>query len=909
MSLGPGQRLGPYEVLSSLGAGGMGVVWRARDTRLGREVALKVLPDELASSAERCSRLEHEARLLASLNHPSIAALHDILDFEGSPVLVMEVVEGETLAERLSRGPVPLKSALELALPIAEALEAAHERGILHRDLKPSNVKLTPAGGVKVLDFGLAKALDPEGSSDEGVPSSLATLPKPAEKTESGVAIGTAPYMSPEQARGEPVNRRTDVWAFGCILFEMLTGRRAFPGATRADALSAVLEREPDWGSLPSGTPGAVRRILKRCLHKEQRERLRDIADTKLELKDLLVEISAGVPLAAGRTPRRRWKTAAVAIASLLALIAVGTLVIFRQDPAPLGEIRLPRTQLTLPRGVSLGFGSASSLAISPDGRQVVFVGTTSGGASQLYLRDRLELDARPLPGTEEAIGPFFSPDGRYVGFGTRGKLKKIDLEHGSVVTLADAPSLRGGSWGEDGTILFATGRRGLSRVSAEGGEVEEITKLEPGEYGHRWPQVLPGGRSALFDVLTNGSFKHDVAVVDLETGTKRIVVESAGCPKYVSGHVVFGRDGIVYAAPFDPGRLELSGRPSAVLEGVAMWSSASIVNVTSGVVHYDVARDGTVLFSPREARLPQRTLVSVDRQGRQEILSPSQRAYHYPLFSPDGRRIAVTVQTDVGAWDTFVFDVGSGAWTRVSVKGETSTSSGWAPRPGFYNRAWMPDGERLVLDGSSPRDRGLLVVTVNGSEPPQVFPNGVLAEWPVVAPDGSAVLFAINSRPGDYDIWRVALTGKSVAEPWLATPNSEWRPTFSADDRWVAYQSDDSGRTEIYVRAYFGSGGRQQVSTQGGDHPRWPRDGREIFFRSGRSLWSAAVRTSPLFIAGPPLKVFELPEDILGDYDVAPDGQHFVMVQNDPIELRPFDLVVIPGWVEEMKSRLAAAK
>jgi serine/threonine-protein kinase len=894
----------------------MGQVFRARDTRLGREVALKVLKDELAGSDATRSRLEQEARLLASLNHPRIAALHDVLDFDGSLVLVMEVVEGETLAERLSRGSLPLKTSLKLAIRIAEALEAAHERGILHRDLKPSNIKLTPEGGVKVLDFGLAKALEPDGSSEDRVPSSLTTLPKPEEETERGVAVGTPPYMSPEQARGEPVNRRTDVWAFGCILFEMLTGGRAFPGATRSAVLTAVLEHEPDWGRLPSSTPDAVRRILKRCLHKEQRERFRDIADLKLELKDLFVEMSAGVPVAQGRTARRRWKT--LTVAGVVALLAVSALVVLRRQAAPPAEIRLPRTQLTLPRDVSLSLNAESSLAISPDGRRVAFTAAPPAGSTQLYLRDRMELDARLLPGTEEAIGPFFSPDGRFVAFGARGKLKKIDLERGTVVTLTDAPSLRGGSWGEDGTILFAKGRRsGLSRVSAEGGAVEEITKLGPGEYDHRWPQILPGGGAALFEVShevatsTNiGSRGHDLAVADLGKGTRKTLIESAGCPKYVSGHLLFGRDGVVYAAPFDLGRLELDRPPSPVLEGVAMWSSASIVNVTSGVVHYDVARDGTLLFSPREARLPKRTLVSVDRQGRQETLAPSQRAYYYPLFSPDGSRIAVRVQTDVGAWDTFVLDIGSGAWTRVSVNGGTTTDSVWEPHPGFFTVAWMPDGERLVLDGSSSGDHGLLVARVDGSEPPQVFPTGVSAQWPAVAPDGSAVLFVVQPRPGDLDIWRATLTGNSEVEPWLATRNIERRPQFSPDGRWVAYFSDDSGREEIYVRPYAGSAVTHQVSAQGGASPLWARgDGGEIIFRSRRSLWSASVRTSPRFIAESPQRLFELPEDILGDYDVSPDGQHFVMVQNDPIELRPLDLVVVSGWVEEMKARLAAAK
>jgi serine/threonine-protein kinase len=341
------------------------------------------------------------------------------------------------------------------------------------------------------------------------------------------------------------------------------------------------------------------------------------------------------------------------------------------------------------------------------------------------------------------------------------------------------------------------------------------------------------------------------------------------------------------------------------------MWSNASIGNISSGVVHYDIAPDGTLVFSPLEARLPGRTLVSVDRQGRQERLSPSQRAYHYPLFSPDGKRIAVTVQTEVDAWDTFVLDIGSGAWTRVNLSGDASPSSGWAPRPGFFNVAWMPDGERLVFDGSSSDgDLGLLVVTVDGSEPPEAFHTGVIAQWPVVAPDGSAVLFTVLPRSGEQDIWRVALTGKSEAEPWLATPNNnEVRPKFSPDGKWVVYMSNDSGRFEAYVRPYAGSDVRYQVSTRGAFPPRWASHGREIVFRTGRILWSAPIRTSPTFMAGPPQMLFELPEDMGGDLDVSPDGQHFVLVQNDPIELRPFDLVVVPGWIEEMKARLAAAK
>jgi serine/threonine-protein kinase len=873
----------------------MGQVFRARDTRLGREVALKVLPDELSGSAERRSRLEQESRLLASLNHPRIASLFDVLDFEGSPVLVMEVVEGETLDERLSRGPLSFKAALELALAIAEGLEAAHEKGVLHRDLKPSNVKLTLEGGVKLLDFGLAKVIEADDSA--------ATMPKPVERTETGVVMGTAPYMSPEQARGEPLNRRTDIWAFGCILFEMLTGRRAFPGATRADCLAAVLEREPDWASLPSGTPDGLHQILKRCLQKDPQRRLRDIADIRLELDELRSETAPG---RVAHAHRRRVIPLVVAMAGLVMLAIAGSWFFRQKAPStPSTEVRMPRFQLSRPHGVSIPGvgGSRVPLAISPDGDEVAFTGCASGVGCQLYLRSLSEIDARPLPGTEGATIPFFSPDGRFLLFEAKGKLKKMDLSAGSVLTLADAPQFRGGSFGEDGTVLFTRGGGGLLRVSAEGGEVQEVTKPDRGrnEYDHRWPHLLPGGRAALFEVLQDegtivaGSRGHEVAVADLDTGTYRVLLENAACPKHAAGHLLFGRDGIVYAASFDVDRLELAGAPVPVLEGVAMGSSPSGIFSFAGNVFYDFARDGTLLFSPLEARLPKRTLVLVDRNGHRRPVSETQRAYIDPAFSPDGRRIAVTVQTDVGTYGAFAVDIASGAWTRVGGEGD------------FSLRAWMPDGKRLLLGGSE----GLLLAPVDGSEPTEILYRGE-AQYCAVAPDGSAVLFSWNPTPAQWDISRLALSEPHEATPWLATPSSELGPSFSPDGRWVAYFSDESGRSEIYVREYSGSGARHQVSTQGGRSPRWSRDGREIFFDSQRSLVSPPVRAEPTFLSEPPRKLFPLPDEILikfGFYDVSPDGRHFVMVERDPFELRPVELVVVPGFIEEMKARLATAR
>lgn len=908
-----GRRLSHYEILAEEGRGGMGIVYRARDTKLGRDVALKVLPKDFVQDPGRVARFEREARVLAALSHPGIATVHEIDHVDGVHFLVMQLVGGDTLAERIARRPLPVEEALPVFRQIAEALEAAHDKGIVHRDLKPANVKVSPEDRVIVLDFGLAKALVGETSSEL---SQSPTFTRNG--TVQGVILGTASYMSPEQARGQVVDKRTDIWSFGCVLYEALTGKTAFSGATVSDTIAAILGTDPDWSALPATTPTSVRALLKRCLQLHPNRRLHDIADARIEIEDAMeADEDAREPAKASR--RSGW-FAAMAAARLLTtivlallLVAIGAFVLLRRHDAPRAEIRQPRSQLTLPRGVHLVNSlPASILAISPDGRHVVFAGCASAVGNvfsvgcQLYLRDRLELDALPIPGTEGAIGPFFSPDGRFVGFGAQGKLKKIDLEHGTVVTLADAPSIRGGSWGEDGTILFSGGSGALLGVPAGGGEVQEVTKpdLERKENDHRWPQLLPGGRAALFEVFYweqamagVGSSGHDVAVVDLETGTKRVLIEGAGCPKYVEGHVLFGRDGIVYAAPFDAKRLDLSGPPIPVLEGVAMWSSPSLAPAASGFVHYDIDRHGTLLFSPLEARLPKRTLIVLDRDGRREMASRSRRAYEGPLFSPEGRRIAVTV-ADVASRGAFVVDIGSEAWTRVG--GDLDLSVG----------AWTPGGERLLLYGRSPNLR-LLVEPVDGSAPSEILHTG-LADWLAVAPDGSVVLFEVNTRAGEWDIWRVALTGAGDAEPWLVTAFIERSPGFAPGGRWVAYQSNDSGRDEIYVRPYSGSRGRYQVSTQGGAWPRWSLDGREIFFKSQGSLWSAAVRTSPTFASDPPRKLFDLSEEILsapGFYDVAPDGQRFVMIEKDPFELRPLELVIVPGWVEEMKSRLAAAK
>jgi len=896
--LTPGVRIGPFEVLAPLGAGGMGEVYRARDTNLRREVALKTLPDEVARDPERLARLRREARILASLSHPGIATLHGLEESgDGVPVLVMELVEGETLSDRLKRGPLSLKDVLRTSQEIAAAVAAAHEKGVLHRDLKPANIRLTPEGRVKVLDFGLARAL---GEDEASVDSQFSTATSPPSR--AGLVLGTAPYMSPEQARGQEVDRRSDVWAFGCVLYELLAGRRAFPGTSFSETAAAILERDPDWSALPEGTPYALQRLLRRCLKKDREERLHDIADAGLELKELIVELSSGAALSGPGPPlerprRRRTRTAAMVAALVVGVGALTGLLAYRSFSRPPG-LRQPRFQLTLPRGVVIPASGAgpSYLAVSLDGKRVAFVGCRDDDCL-LYVRDRRELDARPLPDTEGALCPFFSPDGRSIGFGANDKLKKVAVDGGPVLTLADAGQLRGGSWGEDGTILFAPGGGGLMRVAADGGEARAVTRPDPvREHDHRWPHILPGGREALFDILRR-DLEHDVAVADLATGKVRTLVEDAGSPRYApSGHLLFGRGGTLYAAAFDLHRLAVTGPPLPVLEGVFMWNRPGGTG-SSGAVYYDLAREGTLLFSPLEARLPKRTLVWVDRRGGMTTAAASQRSYNLPHLSADGRRLAVAVDWEAESWDVFVLDLERDAWTRVTSDGRTN------PGP------WLPDGQRLLVTSTRKGRPALLLTRIDGSGQPEVLLEGE-AQKLAVAPDGRSLLISRLAAPLTYDIWRLPLEGDRLALPWLAASSSESGPSFSPDGRFVAYAADDSGRPEVYVRPYPGPGARQQVSTQGGNEPRWSRDGREIFFVNRGSLCSATVRTSPIFTTEAPSELFKVPEEILfGDrvYDVTPDGQRFIMVQKDPFELRPIELVMVPNWLEELKTRMAS--
>jgi len=893
VALTAGSKLGPYEILAPLGAGGMGEVYRARDPRLGREVAVKILPEAFSQDPARLARFDREARSLAALNHPGIAGIHGIEEADSGRFLVLELVEGETLAARLSRGPLPVEEALAVCRQIAEALEVAHEKGLIHRDLKPGNVMVTPDEKVKLLDFGLAKGL--EGEPSDSDPESP-TLPRPP--TGEGVILGTAAYMSPEQARGKPLDKRTDIWSFGCVLYEALTGRRAFGGESVSDSLAAVLDREPDWEALPATTPVPVRTLLTRCLRKEKAKRLHDIADAQIEIEEALADpvtgSSATLPLRATALERRlraSWAVGglviAVAMASLLAWWAL------RPTPA---VPHTPQRLSIVPSRVApiRASGNTGVLALSPDGTQLVYVARV-GGKAQLYLRPVAKLEATPIPG---AVGltPFFSPDGQWVGFhGMNWKLMKVSLQGGQPITICDA-SFVGASWGEDDTIILVarSGGARLLRVSANGGTPEVVTTANTaeGEKGHNWPQILPGGKAVLFTIQAPSS-RHDecrIAVLSLETGTWRVLIEGGSLARYVpSGHVIYARYGSLLAVPFDLKRLEVTGAPTLVLEDVAMH--------TAGSAYLAVSRTGSLAYVRRRYAPPERSLVWVDRLGDTELVAEDRRAYGGLRLAPDGTRLAVTIRRFDGA-DVFVYDLHQKTWTRLTFE-----KSGVDP-------VWSPDGRWLAFSSKQGGAANLYRVPADGSGTPERLRTSTQFEYAEDwSPDGRFLLF--NHQPGgqSYDLWFLPFEEGAEASPYIATPFTEEWGQFSPDGHCVATESNESGRYEVYLRSFPDAGRKWAVSTAGGEGPLWSPDGRELFFRSpgGKRMMVAAVHTVPTCRSETPRVLFDDAERMLGFYDIASDGR-FLAVLDDAEEPEPEQIVVIPDFAEELKAKFREA-
>jgi Tol biopolymer transport system component/predicted Ser/Thr protein kinase len=860
MSISIGDKLGPYEILEPIGKGGMGEVYRARDTRLNRDVAVKV-------SAEQFSeRFEREARAIASLNHPNICHLYDV----GPNYLVMELVEGPTLAERIKQSAIPFEEALAIAGQIADALDAAHEKGITHRDLKPGNIKIKPDGTVKVLDFGLAKmGGTPTVHGDHSPTLTMG-------QTEAGMILGTASYMSPEQAKGKVVDQRSDIYAFGVVLYEMLTGKRLHHGETTTEVLASVIKEEPQWDNVPA----QVQRLLRRCLEKDPQKRLRHIGDVMSLVDDTPV---APITAPATAEPRGRSRTVFVsAVACVLGAVVVGLSVWFLKPTPPKP---VSRFAMSLPPGQRL-FTGRPELAISPDGTRMVYAAGQNLNSIQLYLRAMDGLDARAIPGTEVAAGPFFSPDGQWIGFSAGGKLKKVSLSGGPPVSLADvapAGGAFGANWSSQGTIAFAP-RVGspIQQVSDAGGSVQPLTGLEKGILsGHGYPELLPSGTGLLFSIFTGGANVRKIVVQSLKTGERRELLPSGDLPRYApSGHIVYLQGANLMAVPFDLGRLAITGAAVPVIEGVLP-------------LQYSFSSNGSLVYVPGSSQAPQLKLVWVDRKGGDQPLPAPAHNYVMPRISPDGRRVATALEE--GDSQVWIYDLGRDALTRLTFQQGDNVDP-----------VWMPDGKRIVFKGAANR---LFWQPSDGSGAAEALTSGPLSTNDIPSswsPDGQAM--AIVETIGTQGVWILPLQDR---KPQLFDrgQTNETAPRFSPDGHWIAYTSGESGRVEIYVRPYPGPGGKYQISTEGGTEPVWNPKGRELFYRAGNKMMAVEVATQPAFSAGKPKVLFEgayvaTPRS-LPNYDVSPDGQRFLMLEGSEQGQAPTQINVVLNWFEELKRRV----
>jgi serine/threonine-protein kinase len=862
MPLNTGSRVGSYEIVALIGAGGMGEVYRARDTRLKRDVAIKVLPDVFANDAERLARFQREAELLATLNHPNIAQIHGIED----RALVLELVEGPTLADRIAQGPIPIGEALVIGRQIADALEAAHERGVIHRDLKPANIKISGDGKVKVLDFGLAKAI----AADPSAPSNISmspTITSPA-MTMGGVILGTAAYMSPEQARGKPVDRRADIWAFGCVAYEMLTGRLAFDGDEVSDTLAAILRSDPAWQSLPPETPPSAIRLLRRCLEKDRHKRLADIADAILDVKDAQAEIAQPVAERLETKRPTRWIIATIA-AIVVAALALSAAMWPSPQPSPV------RSSLVLPVSTAEGAAQAG-IAISPDGSRVVYRGSTvTGGTSQLFLRHLNQYEIAPIRGTDRATSPFFSPDGEWLGFIADGKLRKVRLSGGVPSVICDAPGTgHGGTWSRSGFILFATsGNLGLMKVPANGGVPELVTHSDPKrERLHRWPTFLPDGNAFVFvDMPSANADQSTIYVRSLDSGEQIELTQGGTRPRVLpTGHLVLARTGSLVAMPMSPRWPHTTG------VGVDLGES-KLASTPNGVAQYDISDGGTLVYIPGMQTQLDRTLAWVDRSGNISEIPGLRRPINNVALSPDGKRVAISLNDD--ARDIWIYEFDRRALMRLT--------SG----PGVKNNpVWTPDGKRVAfsinnsqifwkpIDASAPEE-----VLVKG-EAPGNFPQS----W---TKDGRLLLFQRGIGSGFNDLWVLPMDGTREPKSAVATPFDEIDAEFSPDDKWIAYQSSESGRAEVHIRPFPGPGGRLQVSVDGGTSPTWSPDGRELFFKTGDRVMVSAISTTPTLSASPPQVLFNTPFD--GRFSVAPDGKRFLIVKGDAVQSAHLNIVM----------------
>ena len=913
MALESGTRLGAYEIIELLGAGGMGEVYRATDTRLGRAVALKFLSQAVAADPDRLARFQREAHVLAALNDTHIAAIYEFEHEAGGqpPFLVMELVEGEDLSRRIARGAIPIDEALPMAMQIAEALEVAHNAGVIHRDLKPANIKVRPDGTVKVLDFGLAKIADSVASSSNHQLSLSPTITSPAQLTGHGVVLGTAAYMSPEQAKGRAVDKRADIWAFGAVLYEMLTGRRCFAGEDVSETMAAILRATPDWSALPAATPPALRRLIRRCLEKDLRVRLPDIAVARIELQEATTGSPEDAPappstIVAHRSPAIRLLPYAAAIV-LAAFTGVSVWWLMRPVNAPRPQVRLT---IHLPEDQRFTIFNRGVIAISPDGLRVAYAAN-----QRLYLRALEQEPATPMPGTESQNvqnapqSPFFSPDGQWVAYYQDGQLKKVSVNGGAPIAIGEVPNYFGASWGPDDRILLgAGGTLGILQITAGGGTAEPLVTPAEGERLTQ-PHALPGGDWILYTNNPVGASLGTLVVHSRMTGEKRELLDNVEDVRYVqSGHLVFMRANALFAQAFDTDTRTVHGEPVEILAGVASAPGYSLA-------HADVSSSGTLVFiaATNPARSLTSSLVQVARDGTRAVLATVTGLAWFPRYSPDGRRIAFGLSevSDLNSpSDLWVIDAARGARTRVTFAENTR----------FYP-IWSRDGTRLTFANGTGLTNRLQSALADGSGGLESLTDTTARRFPTSwSRDGRALaFFAGPAAPPDFrDLWMLHAEGDQwTATPFVRTPFDERGAIFSPSGRWVAYVSNKSGSDDIYARPFPGPGAEVTISVGGGAEPVWGPAGDELFYRHESTLIVVRIaeRGGSLDVGSPTL-VFNDPyrhdtgvAQAVANYDIAPDGKRFVMVEEPQGLTAPqiARIEVVLNWLDELKRRAPA--
>jgi eukaryotic-like serine/threonine-protein kinase len=882
-----GKALGHYQIKSQLGKGGMGEVYQAKDENLGRDVAIKILPAEFSKDAGRVARFQREAKVLASLNHSNIAAIYGFEESNGIYFLVLELIEGQTLADRIKGGPIPVEEALKLALQIAEAIEAAHEKGVIHRDLKPANIKVTPDGKVKVLDFGLAKAFAGEqvepNLSNSPTLSNLATM--------QGVILGTAAYMSPEQARGKSADKRADIWSFGCVLFEMLSGQPAFQGEDITEILASVVKGGANFDLLPAEIYSRVREILTRCLQKELKKRYQDIGDVRLDLEHIqspggATDQTTGIH-ALRRSARSLlpWLASAVVLTAIIAGVAVWEL----KPPKPGPVIRF---DFVPPKDELQNLSAYPVLAVSPDGRSYVY-----GTEKELLLRSMDGLNSRRIVSANGApLIPFFSPDGKKIGYwdSSDNKLKKVTVNGGSPVVLCDAGIVMGANWGEDNTKIFAEEGKGILRIPASGGRPEVLIPEKKEIFYH--PRILPGGKAVIFTI---GPSPYKIAVQSLVSNERKVLFEG-DCASYLSsGHIVYALSNNLYAVPFDPKKLELTGETAVVVEGV--FRSSALY-----APQFAVSNTGTLVYTTGAFSVVANSCLTwVDRQGKEEQIPAQANLYGSPRISPDGRLVALSIMKG-GKNSLWVWDVARASSTQLTLEGYTDTSP-----------VWSPDGKRIYFSSLRGGNYSVYWIAADGTgQPePQSPRRNRTSHWPrCFSADGRSIVLLIGT--GTYDIGALAVAGDQDWKSLVGGRASEILPRLSPDGRWLAYASNESGEFEIYVRPFPDvDAHRWKISRNGGDSPLWSPDGRELFYRAGDSVMAVSVKANPDFSPESPRTLFRgeyvsLNFAELGNafetWDIAPDGKRFLMMKESAsASENPRRINVVLNWTEELKRQV----